>query len=949
MLRQAVGTTGNQLEPHTDEGDHTTHVEASRDDALLTEACSCAPEDDLWTAAAPECTQSPDEHVDADLADAFVTSLFDAECDVFVTGNTQEDMAEDHSVEAGLDDGIFVVENTPEDAATAEDENVEAMAHTLSNLQISSSKQSASRKVLNVIRTTWCTWQSMPSFHRLSCAKEATPKGDALEAARCYSQLIARDPIARLFTWRSASWQAAGKYQQALCDTEHAISLEPSRTRAHYQKAVACMALKRDKDAESAIVNGLKTEPTFKKLLELGAKLRKSRTKAAPPEDQISSLCKRVYHSDTTVKSIQLLCSASVFDHRLIKRSRVAARLKKCHTLADFKCVGTDVVELAGNEQTTWMWQFAVGFALAFEKEDPPLCMKILEIAFTKVDRSHLGYLYVLPRYFNVCVPDDKRHEYFELLYEAHDMYNKWQPSYGNLDHLDLLVEILLVTSSDTLTLKYLATLHKANGCVEDAVAWAECALQNIAAEEEQYAAMKAKGIIMGGDFIDAVGCQKQQVLLLLGDWYAHLGLFVDAAEVVDQLVTVEETLEPNNNYITTRLRKAEFLLKGGFPEDAVNSLMKNFPLWSLVPGHDPCPGQIEYRAMWTKLMDHCIDSIISSSANKCAFCGASATRRCTGCFSVFYCNQAHLKAHRKEHRSACKLTPEGKFNKLFHSVMSALYKYGSRWHSTLSWDAREHRREYELRYMAENGLASDMFATVTLFGGVSILLLQKQTIWPRMIYWADKLLSAGYTDLAESFLHLYDRTMEPTLLTTYIAAIRSDWRDTVCGCVAYRTRYQLARSQTDCPTERSIMCDFLESVALFNLGYVGYAQIGIADFEKHCPVPEIKVHAQELMILVYDGDVVWPMKNDKICFYCGMCFERLRKCEACNLAVYCSKLCQESDWKFHKRLCKAERLKHPESGIFMDPKSHRCKKLMKRTGKNKSNASSSNIQFEFL
>ena len=42
-----------------------------------------------------------------------------------------------------------------------------------------------------------------------------------------------------------------------------------------------------------------------------------------------------------------------------------------------------------------------------------------------------------------------------------------------------------------------------------------------------------------------------------------------------------------------------------------------------------------------------------------------------------------------------------------------------------------------------------------------------------------------------------------------------------------------------------------------------------------------------------------------KHCVNCGMQFELLFKCSSCKAAMYCSRVCQKSDWGRHKGICR--------------------------------------------
>lgn len=57
----------------------------------------------------------------------------------------------------------------------------------------------------------------------------------------------------------------------------------------------------------------------------------------------------------------------------------------------------------------------------------------------------------------------------------------------------------------------------------------------------------------------------------------------------------------------------------------------------------------------------------------------------------------------------------------------------------------------------------------------------------------------------------------------------------------------------------------------------------------------------------IYDDENVDEEDDivNKHCVNCGMQFERLFKCSSCKAARYCSGVCQKSDWRRHKGICR--------------------------------------------
>jgi len=103
-------------------------------------------------------------------------------------------------------------------------------------------------------------------------------------------------------------------------------------------------------------------------------------------------------------------------------------------------------------------------------------------------------------------------------------------------------------------------------------------------------------------------------------------------------------------------------------------------------------------------------------------------------------------------------------------------------------------------------------------------------------------------------------------------------------------------------------MSEMFDPLALaFGVMVSGFAYICINGFEKTIlreigkPDEESDDNSEEF-IQVHNGDE-YKVSSVKFCFNCGS-RENLKKCSKCQNTYYCSKECQVSDWKEHKKTC---------------------------------------------
>ena len=70
------------------------------------------------------------------------------------------------------------------------------------------------------------------------------------------------------------------------------------------------------------------------------------------------------------------------------------------------------------------------------------------------------------------------------------------------------------------------------------------------------------------------------------------------------------------------------------------------------------------------------------------------------------------------------------------------------------------------------------------------------------------------------------------------------------------------------------------------------------------------------------------PLKTQ--CASCGRCtFEKLSKCEGCNVIRYCNKTCQTAHWKIHKQICAKIKQRHRDDQTIVSSK-RATKKFLK-------------------
>ncbi len=84
-----------------------------------------------------------------------------------------------------------------------------------------------------------------------------------------------------------------------------------------------------------------------------------------------------------------------------------------------------------------------------------------------------------------------------------------------------------------------------------------------------------------------------------------------------------------------------------------------------------------------------------------------------------------------------------------------------------------------------------------------------------------------------------------------------------------------------------------------------------ILDMRKGSPYELVPCFSVLKVVLGHVDELGWiPLQRRNICFQCGIPdalpqkLVRLKRCKACQCAVYCSKECQLADWKNHKVHC---------------------------------------------
>jgi len=107
-------------------------------------------------------------------------------------------------------------------------------------------------------------------------AAEAKDKGNKFFLAKQYSQAVEwytkavqADPTdSAFYSNRAAAYMGENKFDEALADSEHCVTLHPNWVKGYYRKGAALVSLGRHEEAVRAFKKGLEIEPTNDDLRE---------------------------------------------------------------------------------------------------------------------------------------------------------------------------------------------------------------------------------------------------------------------------------------------------------------------------------------------------------------------------------------------------------------------------------------------------------------------------------------------------------------------------------------------------------------------------------------------------------------------------------------------------------------------------------------------------------
>mmetsp|Transcript_69489 Transcript_69489/g.195990 ORF Transcript_69489/g.195990 Transcript_69489/m.195990 type:complete len:442 (-) Transcript_69489:181-1506(-) len=322
---------------------------------------------------------------------------------------------------------------------------------------------------------------------------------------------------------------------------------------------------------------------------------------------------------------------------------------------------------------------------------------------------------------------------------------------------------------------------------------------------------------------------------------------------------------------------KARLLLLSDRAEEAINSLLKFAPSYAMPEGSAELAE--EDRAIvddWSRLMDTSVAALAGPAGRARAWGGAAELR--IGCDVV----------RRREHALSNVEAPARMLMERFSEVVDASYAH--QWQSGSKPCAKVCDHD-----------------EIPLFGGLSRMYL-KPSLASKLLRWGDQLVSNYFMELAEMCTNLLHLWAGSTLLAAYLKVWKGQWKDAVLICLEVSERSRTIAGEV----AKSHATQFLESMALFNLGYVQIAQKGVSGFlgevagEAESPATRRMSAALRDILGVVSGSVsASPPRCGEMCFSCGFKGARnMFSCSKCGQARYCTSACQHDDWKFHKKLC---------------------------------------------
>lgn len=329
---------------------------------------------------------------------------------------------------------------------------------------------------------------------------------------------------------------------------------------------------------------------------------------------------------------------------------------------------------------------------------------------------------------------------------------------------------------------------------------------------------------------------------------------------------------------------KARLLLLSDRTEEAINSLLKFAPSYAILLEDSAEFAEEDWAIVddWSRLMDTSVAAITAPAERACT-CGG-AVKLCIGCNVV----------HRREHALSNVEAPARMLMERFSEVVDASYAH--------QWQGGGGPRAKVCDH-----------DEISLFGGLSRMYL-KPSLASKLLGWGDQLVSNYFMELAEICTNLLHLWAGSTLLAAYLKVWKGQWKDAVLICLEVSERNRTIAGEV----AKSHATQFLESMALFNLGYVQIAQKGVSSFlgevtgESESPATRRMSAALHDILGVVSGSVsASPPRCGEMCFSCGfkgVGAQKMFSCSKCGQARYCTSACQHDDWKFHKKLCSSYR-----------------------------------------